>query len=161
VENVRDPAVLAFARGVESSVVHYGDTELAFLENLYEASQRGQGLSYISAVAVEEKSVWDYNQGNPGGAPETLGQQPRPQTPLVTFYPREGTLISDSPYAILNAPWVDDAKRAAATDFLDWLWRPRSRRDSSRRPSATTQERRGRPSRRRTGCSPRKAPSRS
>ena len=124
VENVRDPAVLAFARGVENSVVHYGDTELTFLENLYDASRRGQGLTYISAVAVEEKSVWDYNQGNPDGAPETLGQQPRPQTPLVAFYPRDGTVISDSPYAVLDAPWVDDAKRAAAADLLDWLRKP-------------------------------------
>ena len=119
--DVRQPKVLDYVRGVESSVVHYGDTTLTFLQNLYDAGAKGQGLSYISAVTVEEKSVWDYNQGNPSGDPKTLGQQPKPRTPLVAIYPREGTLLSDNPYTVLKAAWVDDAKRAAAADFLAFL----------------------------------------
>ena len=59
-----------YVRAVESSVVHYGDTTLTFLSNLQAADDSGQGLTYISAVAVEEKSVWDYNQGNPDGTPD-------------------------------------------------------------------------------------------
>jgi Ca-activated chloride channel family protein len=39
-------------------------------------------------------------------------------------YPREGTLISDSPYDVLTAPWVDDAKKAVAADFLTYLQSP-------------------------------------
>ena len=89
--------------------MHYGDTTLTFLSNLQRADDRGQGLSYISAVAVEEKSVWDYNQGNPSGDPTTLGKHAKPQTPLVAIYPKEGTLLSDSPYAVLKAAWVDRA----------------------------------------------------
>lgn len=110
-------------------MVHYGDTALTFLQNLYDAGRRGEPFfSYVSAVAVEEKSVWDYNQGNPSGAQETLGQNPPPETPLVAFYPQDGTLISDNPYVVLNAPWVDDAERAAAKHFLDWLREPDQQR---------------------------------
>jgi Ca-activated chloride channel homolog len=113
------PEVQEYVRGVEQSVVHYGDTTLTFLSNLQKADAAGQGLSYVSAVTVEEKSVWDYNQGNPTGDPRTLGQAPPPRTPLVAIYPEEGTLVSDNPWVVLQADWVDDAKRAVAGAFLE------------------------------------------
>lgn len=119
--NVADPKAREFVRGVERSIVHYGDTTLTFLSNLQRADDAGAGLSYISAVAVEEKSVWDYNQGNPTGDPRTLGKHGKPKVPLVAIYPKEGTLYSDNPYAVLTAPWVDDAKRRVAADFLSYL----------------------------------------
>ena len=119
--NVADPKTVAYVKGVEQAVVHYGDTTLTFLSNFQDADDRGQGLSYISAVTIEEKSVWDYNEGNPTGDPKTLGKHPKPRVPLVAVYPKEGTLFSDNPYIVLRAPWVDDAKRAAAADFLEFL----------------------------------------
>jgi Ca-activated chloride channel homolog len=121
VRDVADPRVRAFVAAVEQSVVHYGDTTLTFLSNLQRADDRGAGLSYISAVAVEEKSVWDYNQGNPSGDPAMLGKHPKPHVPLVAINPREGTMLSDNPYVVLAAPWVDGAKRKAAADFLAYL----------------------------------------
>jgi Ca-activated chloride channel family protein len=119
--NVQDPKTVAYVKGVEQAVVHYGDTTLTFLSNLQSADDRGQGLSYISACTIEEKSVWDYNVGNPTGDPTTLGKHPKPGVPLVAVYPKEGTLFSDNPFIVLNAPWVDDAKKAAAEDFLKFL----------------------------------------
>ena len=115
------PEVLDYVRGVESSVVHYGDTTLTFLSNLQKADDAGQGLTYVSAATVEEKSVWDYNQGNPTGDPATLGDRPKPKIPLVGIYPKEGTLFSDNPYVVLQGDWVDDAKRAVAADFLAYV----------------------------------------
>jgi Ca-activated chloride channel family protein len=119
--NLADPKVQGYAQAVEQAVVHYGDTTLTFLSNLQKADDRGAGLSYISAVAVEEKSVWDYNQGNPAGDPATLGKHAKPKTPLVAVYPKEGTLLSDSPYAILQATWVTDPVKKAAEKFLDYV----------------------------------------
>ena len=119
--DLQKPAVLDYVRAVESSVVHYGDTSLTFLSNLQKADDAGQGLTYVSAVTVEEKSVWDYNQGNPTGDPATLGKHPKPKTPLVSIYPKEGTLFSDNPYVVLKADWVDEAKRAVAADFLAYV----------------------------------------
>jgi len=115
------PEVREYVKGVENAVVHYGDTTLTFLGNLQKADGAGQALSYVSAVTVEEKSVWDYNQGNPSGDPQTLGDVGKPRTPLVAIYPKEGTLVSDNPYVVLQADWVDDAKRAVAADFLEYV----------------------------------------
>lgn len=119
--DIARPEVQEYVRGVENAVVHYGDTTLTFLSNLQKADGEGQGLAYVSAVTVEEKSVWDYNQGNPTGDPQTLGDVGKPRTPLVAIYPKEGTLVSDNPYIVLQADWVDDAKRAAAQDFLEYV----------------------------------------
>ena len=119
--DVANPAIRSFVQGVENGVVHYGDTTLTFLSNLQKADDAGQGLTYISAVTVEEKSVLDYNAGNPTGDPATLGRHGKPRIPLVAVYPKEGTLLSDNPYVVLTAPWVDDAKRAAANEFLSYL----------------------------------------
>jgi Ca-activated chloride channel family protein len=119
--DLSDPKVLAFVTGVESSVVHYGDTTLTFLTNLQAADDAGRSLGYVSAVAIEEKSVLDYDAGNPTGDPATLGKHAPPKVPLVAIYPKEGTLTSDSPFVILNAPWVDAAHKAVAADFLAYL----------------------------------------
>jgi len=127
-EDLDNPAVAEFGTGVESTVVHYGDTTLTFLNNLYRADQRGQALTYVSAVAVEEKSVIDYNQGNPDGV-LSPGEQPRPpKVPLVAIYPKEGTLFSDSPYFVLDAPWVTQQQKDAAKVFEDYVKEPDNQR---------------------------------
>lgn len=112
--DITDPKVVTFVKGVESSVVHYGETASTFLRNLRAADGRGAALSYVSAIAIEEKQVLDYNQGQ-GGV--------RPAMPLAAVYPKEGTLLADHPYVVLNAPWVDDGKRAAAAQFLKYIER--------------------------------------
>jgi Ca-activated chloride channel family protein len=119
--DVADPAVQAQLGALEQAVVHYGDTTLTFLANLLDADSRGRGLSYISAVAVEEKSVADYNAGNPSGDPATLADATPPEVPLVAVYPREGTLYSDNPFAVLDADWVTGQQRTGAADFAAWL----------------------------------------
>ena len=69
---------------------------------------RGQGLTYISAVTVEEKSVWDYNQGNPTGDPATLGKHAQAAGAAGRDLPEGGhAAVSDNPYVVLNADWVD------------------------------------------------------
>jgi Ca-activated chloride channel family protein len=39
-------------------------------------------------------------------------------------YPKEGTLVSDNPYVVLSAEWVDAAKKKAAADFLAFVTQP-------------------------------------
>lgn len=119
-----DPTVVSFVKGVERAIVHYGDSVSNFLLNLQAADDEGRALTYVSAIAMEEKEVWDYNQGNPTGDPATLGRHPLPKVPLIAIYPKEGTLAADHPYAILNAPWVSTAERTAAAAFLQYLQSP-------------------------------------
>src|SRR5438105_663325 len=123
-EDLDKADVVAFGSGIESSVVHYGDTTLTFLNNWYRADQRSSALNYVSAIAVEEKSVIDYNQGNPDGILDA-GEQPRPpKVPLVAIYPKEGTLFSDSPFFTLDAPWVTQAQKDAAKVFETFVKEP-------------------------------------
>ena len=96
-EDLAKPSTDEFARQIESAVVHYGDTTLTFLNNWYRADQRGNPYRYVSAVAVEEKSVIDYNSGNPDGVLQE-GEEPRePNVPLVAIYPEEGTALLRQP----------------------------------------------------------------
>jgi len=123
-EDLAKPAVNAYDVSVESAVTHYGDTTLTYLNNWYRADQQGTALQYSSAVAVEEKSVIDYNTGNPDGKLDP-GEEPRPpRIPLVAIYPKEGTLFSDNPFFILQAPWVTDELRQGAQLFEDFVQQP-------------------------------------
>lgn len=127
-EDVARPEVDAFARGVESSVVHYGDITMTFLNNWFRNDVRGTSLTYVSAVAIEEKSVIDYNRGNPDGVLDP-GEVPRkPKVPLVAIYPKEGTLFSDNPFIVLDAPWVSAGQKAAARAFESFVQQPANQR---------------------------------
>ncbi len=118
------PEVQQYLKDVETAVIHYGDTTLTYLTNLQHADDSGAALGYVSAVAVEEKSVLDYNAGNPSGNPATLGDHAPPKVPLVAVYPKEGTLYSDSRFVILDAPWSTADKQAGAQDFMEFLLLP-------------------------------------
>jgi len=93
-------------------VEHYGNTAATFMSNLALADEQGAAMAYMSAIAVEEKQLWDYNRNA------------RRQVQLAAIYPSEGTLVADHPYVVLRAPWVDDAKRRAAAAFLAYLQAP-------------------------------------
>jgi Ca-activated chloride channel homolog len=124
VEDLDRPDVEQFATDVESSVVHYGDITMTFLNNWFRSDARGTALTYASAVAVEEKSLIDYNSGNPDGILDP-GEVPRkPKVPLVAIYPSEGTLYSDSPLIVLDAPWVTAQQKQAAALFEAFVTRP-------------------------------------
>lgn len=119
--DLTNPQVLKTIRAVEQAAVHYGDTTLTFLANLQAADDKGQGISYVSAVAVEEKSVYDYNLGNPSGSLATVGKHAPPKTQLVAVYPAEGTLWSDNPFVILDAPWITPEQQQGALSFRSFL----------------------------------------
>lgn len=124
IEDLQKPSTAQFAEGVESAVVHYGDITMTFMNNWFRADQRGNPYGYVSAVAVEEKTVIDYNRGDPDGILQE-GEQPRPpRVPLVAIYPEEGTLYSDNPLYVLDAPWVDAVEKEGAERFVDFVQEP-------------------------------------
>lgn len=110
--DVRRPEVAQFVKDIEQSVEHYGNTASTFMQNLAAADGRGDAMGYMSAIAIEEKQLWDYNRLAPR------------QVPLAAIYPSEGTLVADHPYVVLRAPWVDETKRRAAALFLEYLQGP-------------------------------------
>ncbi len=116
--DIADPDVVEFVRGVEASTVHYGDTTLTFLDNMYREDQAGRSLTYVSAIAVEEVSILAYNRGDPA---DTGTPGPAPRVPLVAIYPREGTLYSDNPAFVLDGAWVDEVARETAVAFREFV----------------------------------------
>jgi Ca-activated chloride channel family protein len=123
-EDLNNPQTKEFGAQVESSVVHYGDITMTFLNNWFRTDRSGTSLLYASAVAVEEKSLIDYNKGNPDGVLEP-GETPRkPKVPLVAVYPKEGTLYSDNPLYVLDADWVSAQEKEGAEAFIDVVQRP-------------------------------------
>ncbi|WP_433268446.1 substrate-binding domain-containing protein [Actinosynnema sp. CS-041913] len=111
-----NPAVAGGLRALENSAVHYGKHSAVFVRNLYTADQEGRSLDYVSAVALEEKVVLDYNQGILVGNPPVTTAPPKVK--LAAVFPTDGTTVSDNPAIVVDAEWVTDQKRRAAEDFL-------------------------------------------
>jgi Ca-activated chloride channel family protein len=112
-----------FSRVFESGAIHYGDTTGNVLSTLYQETQSGaQNSGYVSAIAVEETSLLNYNQGNPDSHTVQPGEKlTPPKEKLVAVYPAGGSIWSDNPVTVLNAAWVTDDKKAAGQAFADFL----------------------------------------
>ena len=119
------PDVQQYLKDVETSVIHYGDTTLTYLENLQRADDAGAALGYLSAVAVEEKSVLDYNAGNPSGDPATLGRHAAAEGAARRGVSRRR---APCPATARTSSWTRPGpraeKRAGAQDFLAYLQLP-------------------------------------
>ena len=113
-----------FSRNFELGAIHYGDTTGKILTTLYNESNKsnGTGSSYVSAIAVEETSLINYNLGNPDSHTVQPGETlTPPREKLVAIYPEGGSLWSDNPIAVLNAPWVTAEKKEASEAFATFL----------------------------------------
>ncbi len=107
-EDLQSPKVAAFLEQAEGSIVHYGKSTSFLSEKMI-----GRGPGYVSAAVLYENVVVQSYTTRPsdGGA----------AMPIVAIYPTEGTFWSDHPWSVLNAPWVTDDEKQAATRFLDFL----------------------------------------
>lgn len=113
-----------FSRSFELGAIHYGDTTGNVLSTLY-GSSSGGGSTYVSALALEETSLFNYNQGNPDSHVVQPGEKLTPPAEkLVAVYPAEGSLWSDNPAVVLRAPWVSSDQVTAGQAFLTFLATP-------------------------------------
>ncbi|WP_240739865.1 substrate-binding and vWA domain-containing protein [Leucobacter triazinivorans] len=113
-----------FSRVFESGAIHYGDTTGKVLQNLVDRST-GSGSSYVSAIALEETSLYNYNIGNPDSHTVQPGEElTPPEEKLVAIYPSEGSMWSDNPAVVLEADWVTPEQRLAAEAFVRFLHTP-------------------------------------
>ncbi len=103
-----------FVLGVEAGVHHYDEDATRFLRTLAQYDADGKGLTYVSAIPLEEQLIYEYNLGK-----YSADGKRRPAEPLVALYPTDGTFMLDHPYVIM--PGLDPARRAGADDFLSYL----------------------------------------
>lgn len=116
-------AAAEFSRVFEECVIHYGDTTGKVLTRLYDETQNGAGGSgYVSAVALEETSLLNYNQGNPDSHTVQPGETlTPPKEKLVAVYPSGGSMWSDNPITVLGADWVTPEQAEAGAAFAAFL----------------------------------------
>jgi len=105
-DDFMNETVLDFVRTIESRTVYYGKSTGFFGRWAAE-----NGPSAIDCFSVYESVVI----ANSLKAKNKWGDS------LVAIYPEDGTLLSDHPYVILNAPWVDNWQKFAAAQYLFYL----------------------------------------
>ncbi|MEU1250025.1 substrate-binding domain-containing protein [Micromonospora arida] len=115
--DTRDSILQEKLKTLELATIHYGKTTLDYLCKLAAADKDSavNALRYVSAVPVEEKSVYDYNSGNRDWCEHKL----EPKVPLVPVALADGTIMSDSPFAVLARATPDQV--ALAHQFHAWL----------------------------------------
>jgi Ca-activated chloride channel family protein len=106
VNDFTDDSVLEFVSTLESKAVYYGKSTGFFGKWAAE-----NGPSAISFFSVYENVVLD----------SSLKAQKKWGDSLVAIYPKDGTLLCDHPFVILNAPWVDEWERDVAEKYLSFL----------------------------------------
>lgn len=108
--DLADPDVQKWMRELEARAVEYGSST-GFLGKLL---QNG-GPAKLKVALLYENLIVEKNRGI-----EEFGYNDT----LVAVYPKDGTVLNDHPYAILDAPWVSEEQKAVARDYLDFLLQP-------------------------------------
>ena len=109
-DDVANASTNSFVTNVESSIIHYGDSTGFFADKMFT-----KGPGYLSAAVMYESLVVEANDGK---------KYPHLPYPVVAIYPKEGTFYSDHPFAIPQASWMTQEKRAAALTFRNFLLAP-------------------------------------
>jgi len=104
INDLLDPKVGAFVKGIENSVLHYGSSTGFFAKKMF-----ANGPRYLSAaVMYESLVVQSYSE-------------PNIAFPVVAIYPKEGTFWSDHPVGIVDREWVTPDQREAAEIYIKFL----------------------------------------
>ncbi|MFE5670528.1 substrate-binding domain-containing protein [Agromyces sp. NPDC056523] len=118
-DDIADDEITAEVQEHELATSHYMATPEHFLWHARQAEdQGGSPADFLSAVIVDEKSVWDYNRGITSRDGVNRIESEPPAEQLVPIYPTDGFYVADNPAVVLTGAWVDDAEVAAAEDFV-------------------------------------------
>ena len=129
-DQIEDADVTDEVRQHELATSHYMATPEHFLWHARQSEDAGSVADFLSAVIVDEKSVWDYNRGITSRDGVTRVQSDPPEEQLVPIYPSDGFYVADNPAVVLTGTWVDDAEKPPPAR-LPPLHRRRSRASRS------------------------------
>ena len=117
-DEIEDAAITAEVEQHELATSHYMATPEHFLWHARQSEDKGSVADFLSAVIVDEKSVYDYNRGITSRDGVTRIESSPPEEQLVPIYPSDGYFEADNPAAVLMGRWVDETEAAAAADFV-------------------------------------------
>jgi Ca-activated chloride channel family protein len=121
-DDVNDKRITNDVRNIESSLKYRNDDIMDLLNFLGSEDDEGRASSYLSGLVMQEVLSYQYNSGDPEVFEERR-TSPRKE-PLRVFYPKDGTIMMDHPYALLST--LNPAQKKVARDFREYL------RDSER-----------------------------
>lgn len=110
--------IIGKVKAAELSTSHYMATPEHFLWHARQADDAGDVSEFLSAVIVDEKSVWDYNRGITSNDGVTKQAGSPPKEPLLAVYPNDGVPVADNPGLVLDGSWISSQQRLAAQSFL-------------------------------------------
>lgn len=115
---IHSTKIVNAVRQDELATTHYMATPERFLAQARASEKEGSIADFLSAVIIDEKTVWDYNRGitSPDGVSRAESTPPGEQ--LVPIYPSDGYYVADNPLTVLEGPWVDASEKEAARDLL-------------------------------------------
>ena len=128
-EDLARPDVDAYARGVESAVVHYGDTTLTFLNNLYRADQRGTRSATRRPSPSKRSRCSTTTPATPTGS-SIRARSPASPRPARGDLPEGGdALLRQPPHRPERAVGVQEpgGRRPCVRQLLDHRWQPAPR----------------------------------
>ncbi len=102
--DIQDPGFQTWFMDIESAITDFGDSTGSYMRDII-----AYGPSKYDMVAVYESVAIEQ-------AANAVGRYGE----LFIYYP-PNTLMSDHPYCILNADWVDNQEREAAQLFMAYL----------------------------------------
>ena len=124
-DDLRNNSTKEWLTELESKAVYYGESTGFLAEQAVEVGPNGLNVFIIYENLIIEKNM--------AGEPlARWGQK------FKAVYPEEGTLLSDHPFCILNAPWVTKDQQWAAEEFLKFLMRPEIQKEIYRQMNATS-----------------------
>ncbi|MBT2517285.1 substrate-binding domain-containing protein [Streptomyces sp. ISL-90] len=118
-DEIGDADVTDQVKQNELATSHYMATPEHFLWHARQSEDKGGSVAdFLSAVIVDEKSVWDYNRGITSRDGVTRIESTPPAEKLRPIYPTDGFYVADNPAVVLTGAWVEDDEKAAADDFV-------------------------------------------
>ncbi len=108
-DDLADPDVHKWMTQLESAAIEYGSST-GFLAKLL----LNGGPSKLKVALIYENLVVEKNKGI-----ESYGYNDS----LVAVYPKEGTVLNDHPFGLLDAPWVSEKQKEVGRIFLKFLLR--------------------------------------
>jgi len=109
VEDLKKPEVVEYVKTIETHSVAYGEST-----GFFGSWAAENGPKAIDLFGVYENVVID----------NSLKASKKWEDRLVAVYPEKGTLLCDHPYVILDAEWVSEWQRFAASQYLIYLLQP-------------------------------------
>jgi len=106
IEDFKNETVIEFVKTIESKSVYYGKST-----GFFGAWAVESGPSAITIFGVYENVVLENSK-------KALVKW---NDRISAVYPKYGTILNDHPFVILNAPWVKNWEKFAATQYLFFL----------------------------------------